>query len=64
MIKSEVGNLNKALIYPIIALVALLVKLLFNIELRDEEVDIIIEGILAVAIMVGIFTNPKKKHLK
>ncbi len=64
MIKSEVGNLNKALIYPIIALVALLVKLLFNIELRDEEVDIIIEGILAVAIMVGIFTNPKKNTIK
>jgi hypothetical protein len=56
-----VVNLNKALIYPIVALVALLVKLVFNIELRDEQVDVIIEGILSIAILTGFWMNPKKQ---
>jgi uncharacterized membrane protein len=54
--------MRKSTIYPIIALVALLIKLTFGIELRDEEVDVIIEGILAIAILVGIFSNPKRKE--
>jgi uncharacterized membrane protein len=53
--------MRKSIIYPIVALVALLIKLLFGIELRDEEVDAIIEGVLAIIITIGIFTNPKKK---
>lgn len=53
--------MNKALIYPIVALVALLVKLVFNIELRDEQVDVIIEGILSIAILTGFWMNPKKQ---
>jgi uncharacterized membrane protein len=56
-----VVNLNRALIYPIIALVALLVKLVFNIELRDEQIDVIIEAILSIAILTGFWMNPKKQ---
>lgn len=53
--------MNKALIIPVVALVALMVKQLSGVELQEEQIDIIVEGILAIATLSGIFMNPKKK---
>lgn len=53
--------MNKQLLIPIIALIALMVKQFAGIELSAEEVDTIIEGVLALIIAIGFFTHPKKK---
>ncbi len=53
--------MNKQLLIPIIALVLLMVKQLTGIQFTTEEVDVIIEGVLAIVVAIGFFTNPKKK---
>lgn len=52
--------MNKALLIPIVALLALTVKHLFNVELSQSEMDTIVEGTLAVLTLVGMFMHPKK----
>jgi uncharacterized membrane protein len=52
--------MNKALIAPIIALVILFSQRLFHMQWSSEDVQTINDGILSLAILIGIFTNPKK----
>ena len=52
--------MNRKLILPIVALIALSVKQIGGIELEQEQIDVIVEGILAIATLSGIFMNPKK----
>lgn len=52
---------NKALIAPIIALAVLVVKEVYGVELDNETVNQITEGVLALIILFGFFVNPKKK---
>jgi uncharacterized membrane protein len=56
--------MNKNLLIPIVALVLLMVKQFTNIEFTTEEVDTIIQGVLAIIIAIGFFTEPKKKTSK
>jgi uncharacterized membrane protein len=53
--------MNKALILPIASLIALTAKQIMGIELETQQIDVITEGILAISVLIGIFTNPKKK---
>lgn len=53
--------MNKALILPILALVALFSQRLLNIEWTHEDLQVINDGILALTALIGIFMNPKKQ---
>lgn len=52
--------MNKALIIPVIALLALIVKHAFGFEIPQGEIDAIADGVLAVLTLVGIFLHPTK----
>ena len=56
--------LNKAIIIPIVALIALIIKSAFGVELGTEAQDVIADGILGIITLVGIFLHPKKKTVK
>lgn len=53
--------MNRKLLLPIVALICLLSKELGGVEFDNQQIDILIEGILAIATLIGIFMNPKKK---
>jgi uncharacterized membrane protein len=53
--------MNRKLLFPIVALVALMVKEFTGIELAEQQIDVIIEGILAIAVLSGVFMTPNKK---
>ena len=52
---------NKNLITPIVALIALLAKQVFGFELDNAGVDALTDGVLAIITLVGIFMHPTKK---
>lgn len=52
--------MNKNLITPIVALIALLAKQVFDFELSNDAADALTDGILAIITLVGIFMNPTK----
>jgi uncharacterized membrane protein len=52
--------MNRKLLIPVFAVLALLLKEIGGIHLDDSQIDIMIEGILGVTAIVGIFMNPKK----
>ncbi len=52
--------MNRKILFPTVALIALLVKQISGIELDNVQIDVIVEGILGVSAIVGIFMNPKK----
>lgn len=54
--------MNKALIIPVVALIALFVKHSFGIAIPQEELDIIADGILSIASLIGIFMHPVKQE--
>lgn len=51
--------MNKALLLPIVALLALTLKQIFNIELSESDTDTIVDGVLALCTLAGIFMQPK-----
>jgi hypothetical protein len=53
--------MNRKLLLPIFALICLLGKELGGFELDNQQVDVLVEGILAIATATGLFMNPKKK---
>ena len=53
--------MNRKLLLPIVALICLLAKELGGVELDNQQIDVLTEGILAVAILTGFWMNPKKK---
>ncbi len=53
--------MNRKLLIPIVALIALMVKEFTGTELGEQQIDIIVEGVLAIATLSGIFMTPKKK---
>jgi uncharacterized membrane protein len=52
--------MNKQLIAPIVALFVLLAKESYGVDIQSESVDVIVNGVLAVVALAGIFMNPKK----
>lgn len=52
--------MNKNLITPIVALIALLAKQVFGFELSNAAADALTDGILAIITLVGIFMSPTK----
>ncbi len=52
--------MNKQLIAPIVALIVLFVKESFGVDVQSEVVDTVLNGILAVITLAGIFMNPKR----
>lgn len=56
--------MSKALLIPIIALVALVIKQFTQFELSQVEIDLIAEGLLAAITLVGIFMHPRKEETK
>lgn len=52
--------MNRTILLPIIALLALFAQRLFHIEWSDQDMQIISDGLLSIAAMIGIFMNPKK----
>ncbi len=57
----DVAAVNKNLITPIVALIALLAKQVFGFELDNAGVDALTDGVLAIITLVGIFMHPTKK---
>ena len=51
--------MNRKLILPIVAMIALLAKEIGGIELDDAQINVLVEGILGVAAFIGLFMNPK-----
>lgn len=52
--------MNKNLLVPIIALFGLTIKNVFHIELSQADIDIIVDGVLSIITLYGIFMHPKK----
>jgi uncharacterized membrane protein len=52
--------MNKMILIPIIALVLMTVQKVLGFEFSTEELQIINDGLLAIAVLIGILTNPKK----
>ena len=51
--------MNRKLLLPIAALIALIAKEIGGIELSDAQINVLVEGILGVAAFIGLFMNPK-----
>lgn len=52
--------MNRKILIPAVALIALLLKEVGDINLSDAQINVIVEGLLGVTAIVGIFMNPKK----
>ena len=52
--------MNRNIIIPVVALLVLIAKQISGVELNDVQVDIIVEGVLGIAAIIGIFMNPKR----
>lgn len=53
--------MNKALLVPVLALVMLFTQKIVGFEFSSEELQVVNDGILAVAVLIGILSDPKKK---
>lgn len=53
-------KVNKQIIVPIVALVALILKTNFDVVLSDGDTDTIVNGLLAIVGLFGVFMQPKK----
>lgn len=51
--------MNKKLLLPLVALAGLTIKQVYNIELSAQEIDLVVDGILALLTLFGIFMEPK-----
>jgi uncharacterized membrane protein len=56
--------INRAIILPIVAGIALIIKLVFGLELDQHQQDILADAILALVTLIGVFVHPKKKTVK
>jgi uncharacterized membrane protein len=56
--------INRAIIVPIIAGIALILKLLTGVELDQHAQDIFTDCVLAVVTLIGVCMHPKKKTIK
>lgn len=55
-------KMNRAIIIPIIALVALFLQRMFGVEWSDQDMQTINDGVLSITILLGILMNPKKEE--
>lgn len=53
--------MNRKLLLPIIALVVLMLKQFAGVEFDSQQIDVLVEGFLAISILTGFAMNPKKK---
>lgn len=53
--------MNKMLIAPIIALLVLFFQKILGFEFNSSELQIVNDGMLSLAILFGILSDPKKK---
>lgn len=53
--------MSRIIIVPIIALVILFVQKIVGFEFTSEELQIVNDGILSLAVLLGILSDPKKK---
>jgi uncharacterized membrane protein len=56
--------INRAIILPIIAGIALVIKLIFGLEIDQHAQDVLADAVLAIISVIGIFMQPKKKTIK
>lgn len=52
--------MNKAIFIPIIALAVMLIQRFSGFTFSSEELQIISDAILALAVLLGILADPKK----
>jgi uncharacterized membrane protein len=52
--------INRAIILPIVAGIALIIKLLTGVELDQHAQDILADCVLALVTLIGVFIKPKK----
>lgn len=55
------SNINKGVLVPLLAAIALFVKKVWGFPIEDEYIDLAAEVIMYIIMIVGIFMNPKKK---
>lgn len=53
--------MNKIILVPIIALCILFAQKVIGFEFTSEEMQIVNDGILSLAVLLGILSDPKKK---
>lgn len=53
--------MNRVMLIPIIALAVLFIQKIIGFEFTSEELQIINDGILSLAVLLGILSDPKKK---
>lgn len=54
------NQINKAILVPLFALVALILKANFGIKLSDSDLNTVIDGTLVLIGIAGVFMHPKK----
>jgi len=57
----KLKNLNKALLLPILAAIATLVKELYGYEIPGQYIDLTATFIVWAVSFIGLFLHPKKK---
>lgn len=53
--------MNKKLLLPVVSLILLATKMYTGYEFTDQNVDQIVDGVLALITLFGHFMEPKKK---
>lgn len=53
--------MSKVVLVPIIALVVMLTQKMIGFQFSSEELQVINDGMLSLAVLIGILTDPKKK---
>jgi uncharacterized membrane protein len=53
--------MNKAILVPILALAVLIIQRVVGFQFSSVELQVINDGLLSLAVLLGILTDPKKK---
>jgi uncharacterized membrane protein len=53
--------MSKVVLVPIFALVLLFVQKIMGFQFSNEELQILNDGMLSLAVLIGILSDPKKK---
>ena len=54
-------SMNKAILIPILALAMLIIQRVVGFQFSSVELQVINDGLLSLAVLLGILTDPKKK---
>lgn len=53
--------MNKIILLPIVALVMMFVQKIAGFQFSSSELQVVNDGVLSLAVLLGILADPKKK---